>query len=107
METVDCSRVDLTFMGHSYFGSNTDVLGDLFMWSLRKTAPPVNDLTWTRKQGKKTYWQFARTAPTILYTWHFEAEATNSLTDRLVTKAVDRTSHWSQEQSPPPPWSSG
>ena len=59
-------------MGHSYFGGNTDVLGDLFM--LLKEDRPASKRPHLdkKKQGKHAYWQFARTAPTIMYTWHFE-----------------------------------
>ena len=72
IETVDCSRVDLTMMGHSYFGGNTDVLGDLFM--LLKEDRPASKRPHLdkKKQGKQAYWQFSRTAPTIMYTWHYE-----------------------------------
>ena len=72
IETVDCSRVDLTFMGHSYFGSNTDVLGDLFMLVKEDRPASKRPHLDRKKQGKRAYWQFARTAPTIIYTWHFD-----------------------------------
>jgi esterase/lipase superfamily enzyme len=30
IETVDCSRVDFSILGHDYYGNNADVLADLF-----------------------------------------------------------------------------
>lgn len=73
VETVDCSRIDFTFMGHSYYGSNTDVLSDLFM--LLKQDLPASQrshLAKLRADNGRPYYQFAETAPAILCTWHFE-----------------------------------
>jgi len=72
VETIDCSRIDMSFMGHSYYGSNPDVLTDLFV-ILRENASaqqrPHLKRKWTRRGH---YWEFERSAGTILCTWHFE-----------------------------------
>ncbi len=72
VQTIDCSRIDMSFMGHSYYGSNPDVLTDLFT-ILRENAEasqrPHLKRRWSRHG---TYWEFARSAGTILCTWHFD-----------------------------------
>ncbi|MFO0975885.1 MAG: alpha/beta fold hydrolase [Planctomycetaceae bacterium] len=72
VETIDCSRIDMSFMGHSYYGSNPDVLTDLFA-ILRENSGaqdrPHLKRRWTRRGH---YWEFARPAGTILCTWHFD-----------------------------------
>lgn len=73
MEVVDCSRVDLSFMGHSYFGENRDVLSDLFM--LVKEQREARDRPHLERRttdAGTVYWSFHRTAPAIYCTWHFE-----------------------------------
>ncbi len=72
VETIDCSRIDLTFMGHSYYGSNTDVLSDLFM--LIKEDLPANRRPHLakKKSMQGSYWQFAQSAPAVHYAWHFD-----------------------------------
>lgn len=74
VETIDCSRIDMSFMGHSYYGSNPDVLTDLFV-ILRENGGaqqrPHLKRRWTRRGH---YWEFARPAGTILCTWHFPEE---------------------------------
>ncbi len=78
VETIDCSRIDMSFMGHSYYGSNPDVLTDLFA-ILRENSGakhrPHLKRRWTRRGH---YWEFARPAGTILCTWHFDADVQNS-----------------------------
>jgi esterase/lipase superfamily enzyme len=73
IETIDCSRIDFSFMGHSYYGSNTDVLSDLFM--LLKEDLPASKRPHLAKLTSgdgQPYYQFADSAPAILCTWHFE-----------------------------------
>ncbi len=73
IETVDCSRIDFTFMGHSYYGSNTDVLSDLFML-LKEDLPAARrpHLAKLASDDGRPYYQFAESAPAILCTWHFD-----------------------------------
>ncbi len=73
IEVVDCSRVDLTMMGHSYFGENSDVLSDLFM--LIKEERPADKrphLERRKSETGATYWSFQHSAPAIYCTWHFD-----------------------------------
>lgn len=73
IEIIDCSRVDLTFMGHSYYGSNTDVLSDLFML-LKEDLPAAKrpHLRQVAADSGTSHFQFAESAPAILCSWHFE-----------------------------------
>jgi esterase/lipase superfamily enzyme len=73
IETIDCSRIDFTFMGHSYYGSNTDVLSDLFML-LKENRPAARRPHLAKLASDddgRPYYQFAESAPAILCTWHF------------------------------------
>ena len=74
IEVVDCSRVDLSFMGHSYFGENRDVLSDLFM--LVKEQRDASHRPHLERRTTDTgavYWSFHQSAPAIYCTWHFES----------------------------------
>lgn len=72
IETIDCSRVDLSFMGHSYYGSNSDMLTDLFqLLKEDKSASRRPHLTKEKSKGGP-YWEFARTAGSIRVAWHFD-----------------------------------
>ena len=73
IETIDCSRIDLTLMGHSYYGSNTDVLSDLFML-LKEDLPAARrpHLTRLPTDSGDSLFQFSATAPALNVTWHFE-----------------------------------
>jgi len=73
IETIDCSRVDLTFMGHSYYGSNTDILSDLFML-LKENQPAAKRPHLHRMETSSgaAYFEFAESAPAFLCSWHFE-----------------------------------
>jgi esterase/lipase superfamily enzyme len=58
LDTVDVSRVDVGFMGHSYYGSNRSVLRDLF--SVVKQHHPPETRYWLRekKRSAGTYFEF-------------------------------------------------
>ncbi|MBS0203519.1 MAG: alpha/beta hydrolase [Planctomycetes bacterium] len=73
IETIDCSRIDLTFMGHSYYGSNTDVLSDLFML-LKEDLPAAKrpHLTKLPTRSGGSLFEFSSSAPALLVTWHFD-----------------------------------
>jgi esterase/lipase superfamily enzyme len=72
IETIDCSRIDLSLMGHSYFSENPDVMIDLFM--LLKEDLPTSKRFFLEKKNASDgpYWQFSKHAPTIMWTWHFD-----------------------------------
>lgn len=65
VETIDVSSVDTSFMGHSYYGSNHDVLADLF--SILKEDLPARERTWLKpvKREGSQYWVFDRKPPEI------------------------------------------
>lgn len=73
VELIDCSRVDLSFLGHSYFSGNPSVLADLFCVLKENTPPEARahlkpELT---SDGQK-YWTFDSHPNRILWTWHFD-----------------------------------
>ena len=74
VETVDCSRIDFSFMGHSYYGSNTDVLSDLFML-LKENLPASRRPHLSRvKSEAGNVFEFSASAPAMYWTWHFPAD---------------------------------
>jgi esterase/lipase superfamily enzyme len=60
VDTVDVSEVDTTFVGHSYYGSNSTVLADLF--ELMQGSKPPDQRKWLQsmKLGALKYWKFLR-----------------------------------------------
>lgn len=73
VETVDCSTVDYTsFLGHSYYGANRQVLGDLFLL-LKENRPAAKRPHLTKEStGGRDFWVFSGNAPNVLVTWHFD-----------------------------------
>ncbi len=73
IETVDCSTVDYTsFLGHSYYGANRQVLGDLFLL-LKENRPASRRPHLSEETARgSSFWVFTGNAPNILVTWHFE-----------------------------------
>lgn len=74
VETIDCSDIDFDFMGHSYYGSNVDVLSDLFATLKQQQRP--NQRPYLKEQtlgeGQPPYWSYHTHAPKMLWTWNFE-----------------------------------
>jgi esterase/lipase superfamily enzyme len=60
IDTVDVSEVDTSFVGHSYYGSSTSVLADLF--ELMKSSTPADKRTWlhSMQRGALKYWKFLK-----------------------------------------------
>lgn len=60
VDTVDVSEVDTSFIGHSYYGSNSTVLADLF--ELMHGSKPPDQRKWLRSMelGALKYWKFLR-----------------------------------------------
>ena len=60
VDTVDVSAVDTSFIGHSYYGSNSTVLADLF--ELMHGSKPPDQRKWLRTMqlGALKYWKFLR-----------------------------------------------
>lgn len=74
VETIDCSRIEDSLAGHSYYGDNRDVTTDLFML-LKEDLPPSKRFFLKEQEFRgSTYWQFSRHAPKIMCTWHFEEQ---------------------------------
>lgn len=72
IETIDCSRLDTGFMGHSYYGSHEQMLTDLFMLLKEDKPAARRPHLKLQKASTGTYWEFAGKAGKILYTWHFD-----------------------------------
>ncbi len=73
IETVDCSRVDFSFLGHDYYGNNADVLADLFsVIKEQKSADQRLHLSSRKLPDGAEYWEFTGSAPQIRWTWHFD-----------------------------------
>lgn len=60
IDTVDVSEVDTSFIGHSYYGSNSTVLADLF--ELMHGSKPPQQRKWLHSIpfGALKYWKFLR-----------------------------------------------
>jgi esterase/lipase superfamily enzyme len=60
VDTVDVSEVDTSFIGHSYYGSNSTVLADLF--ELMQGSKPADQRKWLHSMqlGAMKYWKFLR-----------------------------------------------
>lgn len=58
MDTIDVSTVDTSLIGHSYYGSNDTVLGDLI--DLINQSKPPHERRWLRpvRAGELSYWVF-------------------------------------------------
>ena len=72
IETIDCSRIEESLMGHSYYGDNRDVTTDVFMLIKEDLLPSKRFFLEKKKSADGPYWQFAKHAPTIMCTWHFD-----------------------------------
>ena len=65
-DAVDVSEVDLSFLGHSYYGSNRSVLSDMF--ELVKLNDPPSQRNWlvpSRRNGYKC-WRFVDKPPEVV-----------------------------------------
>jgi esterase/lipase superfamily enzyme len=60
VDTVDVSEIDTSFIGHSYYGSNSTVLADLF--ELIRDSKPPDQRKWLKSMplGTLKYWKFLR-----------------------------------------------
>ncbi len=72
IDTIDCSRIDSSWMGHSYFSDNDDVDSDIFLM-VKDHQPPHKRFHLSKKDSSSGhYWQFSQHAPNLMYTWHFK-----------------------------------
>ena len=76
VDLIDCSAVDLSFLGHSYFSGNVSVLTDLF-GVLKEGKTPSQRAHLKRRQTSSggEYWVFHKHPDRVLWTWHFENSA--------------------------------
>jgi len=58
VDTVDVSDVDTSFVGHSYYGSNTTVLADLFELMQGSKPPDERKCLRSIRLGASKYWKF-------------------------------------------------
>lgn len=73
VELIDCSAVDLSFMGHSYFSGNVSVLADLFSVLKENKSPDQRShLKCRQSTAGDKYWTFHQHPNRILWSWHFE-----------------------------------
>jgi esterase/lipase superfamily enzyme len=80
IETIDCSDVELSFLGHSYYGSNPNVLTDLFERICEgKSAAERSHLAERTHNGDR-YWVFNRPANRIEADWQFAEEESENTT---------------------------
>ncbi len=69
IETIDVSAVDFNFMGHSYYGSNVDVLSDLFRMIKQQRGLETCAYLTRHEAG---YWYFSDFGDELAWEWHFE-----------------------------------
>ncbi|QEG01613.1 hypothetical protein Mal15_56910 [Stieleria maiorica] len=57
IETIDVSGIDLSLLGHSYYGDTPSMLQDLFLLVRNRLPAPQRPQLVPRPQGNETYWQ--------------------------------------------------
>jgi len=68
IETVDVSGIDLSLLGHSYYGENASILRDLYEVVRARLPAPHRALLVPRGEGEFIYWQLSqRPANTALH----------------------------------------
>ena len=72
IQTIDVSAVDCSFLGHSYYGSNVDVLSDLFRLIKERRGPQTCAYLKPHDSGSGRYWYFSSYADEVHWAWHFE-----------------------------------
>lgn len=60
IDTVDVSGIDLSLLGHSYYGDNESMLRDLYELVRARLPAAQRALLITRRQGNLVYWQLAQ-----------------------------------------------
>lgn len=60
VETIDVSGIDLSLLGHSYYGDNESMLRDLYEVVRARLPAPHRALLMARQQGELIYWQLAQ-----------------------------------------------
>jgi esterase/lipase superfamily enzyme len=65
VETIDVSGIDLSLLGHSYYGDNESMLRDLYEVVRARLPAPQRALLLARRQGEMIYWQLAQRPETL------------------------------------------
>jgi len=65
VETIDVSGIDLSLLGHSYYGDNESMLRDLYEVVRARLPAPERALLMARRQGELIYWQLAQRPETL------------------------------------------
>lgn len=60
VETIDVSGIDLSLLGHSYYGDNESMLRDLYEVVRSRLPAARRALLVARRQGELVYWQLAQ-----------------------------------------------
>ncbi|MEZ6040450.1 MAG: alpha/beta hydrolase [Planctomycetaceae bacterium] len=83
VDLIDCSAVDFSFLGHSYFSGNVSVLADLFC-VLKENKSPSQCPHLKQKQTSSgdEYWVFDQHPHRVLWSWHFEDPAEDPFKDQ-------------------------
>ncbi len=80
VETIECSILDTSMLGHSYYGSNRSILRDLFC--IVKEHKGASERKWLKTQDipfHGPYWIFQDFPLNLEWTWHFDLADNNSL----------------------------
>jgi len=65
VETIDVSGIDLSLLGHSYYGDNESMLHDLYEVVRSRLPAPRRALLMARQQGELIYWQLSQRPNTL------------------------------------------
>ncbi|WP_417730915.1 alpha/beta hydrolase [Rosistilla oblonga] len=60
IETIDVSGIDLSLLGHSYYGDNETMLRDLYELVRQRLPAPQRAMLIARQAGELVYWQLAQ-----------------------------------------------
>ncbi|GAA5511160.1 alpha/beta hydrolase [Novipirellula caenicola] len=66
VETIDVSGIDLSLLGHSYYGDNESMLRDLYELVRSRLPAPQRNMLIAKQAGELIYWQLAQQAPVPL-----------------------------------------
>lgn len=72
IDTIDCSTIDFDFLGHNYYGSNVDVLADLFRVVKEDRDPATCHYLTSATRNGLPYWYFSDWSPKLGWVWHLE-----------------------------------
>lgn len=81
LDTIETTVVDTSLLGHSYYGSNTSILRDLF--AIIKEHQPAAEREWLQRKTipfvEHPWWILARFPREIEWTWHFDEHPSSDI----------------------------